>query len=89
MKEKILLIFSLLVICNRLSFSATDTKEEGLIFFTNFNYFKSNERNFKSVKETDKIEINIDEITISTKKPEIPSQPIEKYTDIFITPKLD
>lgn len=46
-------------------------------------------RNFKSVKEADEIEINIDEITISTKKPEIPSQPIEKYTDIFITPKSD
>lgn len=46
-------------------------------------------RNFKSVKEADEIEINIDEITISTKKTEIPSQPIEKYTDIFITPKLD
>lgn len=76
MKEKILLIFSLLVICNRLSFSATDTKEEGLIFFTNFNYFKSNERNFKSVKETDKIEINIDETTIPTKPPETPKPPL-------------
>lgn len=46
MRKKFLLLFSFLFICNKISFSNTDNT--GLIFFTNFKYFKSNERNFKS-----------------------------------------
>ncbi|MGL5593601.1 autotransporter domain-containing protein [Cetobacterium sp.] len=48
MKKKLLLLFSFLFVCNKISFA--DTKDSGLIFFTNFKYFKSNERNFKSIQ---------------------------------------
>ena len=47
MKEKLLFLFSLLIICNKTSVSLEENS--GLIFFTNFNYFKSNEKNFKDV----------------------------------------
>lgn len=47
MKEKLLFLFSLLIILNKTSLSSND--DAGVIFFTNFNYFKSNEKNFKDV----------------------------------------
>ncbi|MGL4788110.1 MAG: hypothetical protein ACRC2Q_14685, partial [Cetobacterium sp.] len=47
MKEKLLFLFSLLIILNKTSLSSND--DTGVIFFTNFNYFKSNEKNFKDV----------------------------------------
>lgn len=44
MKKKLFLLFSLFIVTNRSSLS---NSESGLIFFTNFNYFKSNEKEFK------------------------------------------
>lgn len=44
MKKKLFLLFSLFIVTNRSSLS---NSESGLIFFTNFKYFKSNEKEFK------------------------------------------
>lgn len=74
MKEKVLLLFSLLIVCSKLSFSVASeaiNEKEGLIFFTNFKYFKSNERNFKNVNEKGDVELNISDVK-SLKTPETP-----------------
>lgn len=45
MKKKLFFILSLFAVCNKIIFSES---QSGLILFTNFNYFKSNERNYTS-----------------------------------------
>lgn len=47
MKGKLLFLFLLLIILNKISMSTND--DTGVIFFTNFNYFKSNEKNYKDI----------------------------------------
>ncbi|MGL5312671.1 MAG: hypothetical protein ACRC92_05455, partial [Peptostreptococcaceae bacterium] len=89
MKEKILLLFSLLIVCSKLSFSVASeatNEKEGLIFFTNFNYFKSNERNFKNVKEKGEVELDISDVkslkTPETSKPILPPTPVIQPTHV-------
>lgn len=78
MKKKLLLLFSFLFICNKFSFS--NTKNPGLIFFTNFKYFKSNERNFKSIQS------NTTELANVVPAPDEPTPPIKP--DIPIPPDI-
>ena len=50
MNGKKIFILALLIICKRAALSTDNLK---LIFFTNFNYFKQNERNFKKYIQVD------------------------------------
>lgn len=75
MKKNYLLLFSFLFVCTKFSFSNTD--DAGLIFFTNFKYFKSNERNFKSVQNNvSKFSSINTSIPDKSEPPIIPSIPI-------------
>lgn len=74
MKEKILLLFSILIVCSKLSFSVSlegTSEKEGVIFFTNYNYFKSNKQNFKNVSEKRDIQL----ITKEKEVIEVPKPP--------------
>ena len=81
MKEKLLFLFSLLIICNKVSISIEESP--GLIFFSNFNYFKSNEKNFKNIEIKNEVFTNIIEEPLNPPildpppfvKPEDPNTP--------------
>ena len=79
MRNRVLLLYSLLIICNKISFSIDDKDELGVVFFTNFNYFKSNEKKFKNLEETEnKILSNNSNNSLnppSIQKPIIPTIP--------------